>query len=171
MTHYSRAEWGAREPTGRTLLVRSEVDGIALHWPGIERPLGNPERVKSALRAWQADHMDNPEKRWSDIAYQVAIDQLGNVYRLRGLRYRSAANGGTDVNSRFGALLLVVAIGEKPSDALIRSTRRRIQAHRRIFPGSRLIVGHRDIRPAELGGTACPGDKIQALIDSHGFRP
>lgn len=171
MTHYSRSEIGLRPARAKYLLQRSAVDGIAIHWPGMKTPLGNPERVMSALRSWQALHMDTDqiaEGGASDIAYQSAVDQLGNVYQLRGLRYRSGANGNMDLNERFGALLLVLAIGEKPSGLMLRTTRRRIAAHRRIFPGSKLVVGHGEIRP---GGTQCPGAQLQAIIDSGGLRP
>ena len=171
MTYYSRRDWKARPPRARYKLREGDVDGIALHWPAISSPLGNPDRVMSALRAWQNDHMDNPAKRWSDIAYQVAIDQEGNTYRLRGLRHRSAANGGTDVNLRFGAILLVVAGGEHPTMPLIEATRKRIAVFRRYFPDANRIVGHRDIRPPEVGATACPGDRIHRLILAGAFDP
>lgn len=169
--HFNRDEIGLRPARGKYFLERRDVRGVALHWPGMKTPLGNPERVKSALRSWQALHMDTDQIApggASDIAYQIAIDQAGNTYQLRGLRYRSGANGGTTQNRDYGAILLVLAVGEKPSDDMIRSLRRRIAAHRRIFPGSTEIVGHREIRDTP---TACPGDKIQALIDQGKLDP
>lgn len=171
MTHYSRAEWHARPPRGRTPLERHEVEGIALHWPGITVPLGNPARVMSALRSWQALHMDTNQIAAggaSDIAYQVAVDQLGNTYKLRGLRIRSGANGNTDLNDRFGAILLVLAEGEKPTPQLIDAVKRRIARHRQLFPHSKRIVGHGQIRP---GGTLCPGPRVQRLINAGAFDP
>lgn len=167
MTAYSRAQTGLR-PYKAHYLFRPPppVEGIALHWPATSSPLRNTARVMSALRAWQTYHMD--VKGWSDIAYQVAIDQAGNTYRLRGLRYRSAANGDEDTNERFGALLLVVAQGEKPTQELIEATRRVIARHRALFQHSKRIVGHGEIRP---GPTACPGPQIQKLIDDGKFDP
>lgn len=166
MTHYSRADWGARDATAKYLLDKDDVVGIALHWPGTTVPLKTPNAVMSSLRAWQRLHMD--AKGWSDIAYQVAIDQAGNTYRLRGLRYRSGANGDTTTNERYGALLLVVAIGEQPTPALITAVRGRVAAHQRIFPRSRLIVGHGQIRPEP---TACPGPAVERLISDGAFTP
>lgn len=164
--HLSRAEWGGRPPRGRYRLAPLAVKGVALHWPGTTNPIHGVRAVSAALRAWQNDHMDNPEKRWSDIAYQIAIDQDGNTYGLRGLRYRSAANGDRDTNLLYGAFLLVVAIGEEPSPAAIKAVRGRVAAHRSLFDSSRLIVGHRDIRPEP---TQCPGDLVGDLIDAGAF--
>ena len=172
MTHFNRDEIGLRPARGKVFLERADVDGIALHWPGMKTPLGTPAAVKAALRSWQAQHMapgglGDPGGA-SDIAYQIAVDQDGNTYQLRGLRYRSAANGATDVNEQYGALLLVLAIGEKPTDDLIRVVQKRIARHREIFPASRLIVPHSAVRPEPTGG---PGDRVRALITAGAFNP
>lgn len=172
MTHYNRTEWGGVPATGRYRLDPLAVEGVALHHPGNARPIHGFDQVAAALRGWQRDHMapgglGDPDGA-SDIAYQIAVDQDGNTYGLRGLRYRSAANGGTDVNRRFGAFLLIVANDETPTPALIRTVKARIAAHRNLFPNSRRIVGHRDIRPEP---TACPGDRIEDLIAAGAFGP
>lgn len=167
--HFNRDEIGLRPARGKTPLSADQVNGIALHHHGGSK-LGNVERCKSALRAFQAQHMApgglGTETGASDIAYQEAIDQAGNVYHLRGLRWRSGANGAADVNEEYGAILLLLGNGETPSEAMIAATRRRIARHRDIFPGSRLIVPHSAIRP---GATDCPGDKIRALIEDDAF--
>lgn len=167
MTHYSRSEWGGRPPkAGRTRLDPQRVQGIALHWPAMTGRLTTVDQVKAALRSWQAYHMDT--RGWSDIAYQVAIDQAGNTYGLRGLRIRSGANGDQDVNERFGALLLVLAEGEEPSPELIRAVQGRVRRHRELFPRSKRVVGHSDIRPEP---TACPGPAVMELIRAGKFNP
>lgn len=164
MTHYSRAEWGGRPPEDRYRLDPLKVKGVALHWPAMSTPKTSVAAVSATLRAIQRDHMDR--RGWSDIAYQICVDQAGNTYGLRGLRYRSAANGDTDVNLEFGAFLLMVAIGETPTAALVKAVRARVSAHRNLFPRSRLIVGHDDIRPEP---TACPGPQVSHLIDVGKF--
>jgi hypothetical protein len=167
MTYFTRSAIGLRARNGGPgALTRSEVDGIALHWPGGKSPIRGVANVKAALRAWQRDHMDR--QGWSDIGYQEAVDQDGNVYELRGLTIQSGANGGTDVNERFGAVLLVLAIGEEPTRAMIGAVRGRIARHRAIFPNSRRIVGHQDVRPEP---TACPGPAVMRLIRAGEFDP
>lgn len=166
MTHYSRTDWGARPARAKYPLDPGDVVGIALHWPGITSRLTTPNAVHRSLQAWQRLHMD--ARGWSDIAYQVAIDQAGNTYRLRGLRFRSGANGDDDVNRRYGALLLVVAEGEKPTEELIRAVRGRVAAFQERFPHARRVVGHQDVRPEP---TACPGPALMRLIEAGAFTP
>lgn len=167
MTWVTREEWGARRPkAGPGALAPARVEGVALHWPAMSRPAHGIENVARLLRAWQASHMDS--QGWSDIGYQEAIDQDGNVYQLRGLSTQSGANGDQDVNERFGALLLVLAPGEHPTPAMTKAVRRRVAEHRRRFPNSRAVVGHQDVRPEP---TACPGPIVMALIRAGAFTP
>lgn len=162
MTRYSRSDWSARPGTpGPGRLDPQHVRGLALHWPGLAKPMRGDLNVMAALRSWQNMHMDT--RGWSDLAYQETIDQDGNVYAGRGLRVQSGANGDEDTNQRFGAILLVIAPGEEPTEALIKALRRRIRRHRELFPRSTRIVGHCDIRPEP---TACPGPAVTALIES-----
>jgi hypothetical protein len=111
-------------------------------------------------------HMD--DRGWSDIAYQMAFDQDGNTYVLRGLRKQSGANGDTDVNEAYGAFLLVLAPGEHPSDAMLTAVRKSVSAFRLLYPKGRQIVGHRDVRPEP---TDCPGDTVMRAIRLGMFEP
>lgn len=167
--YITRRAWGAaarRQGPGR--LDAGTVVGIALHWPasGSTR-YGTVDAVSRALRGWQRFHQ--VDRGWSDIAYQEAVDQAGNVYELRGLRNVSAANGGTTVNRTHGALLLVLGAGEQPTPAMVEAVRRRIARHRELFPGSRQIVGHGAIRPG--GSTECPGPIVRELLERGAFTP
>lgn len=167
MTRYSRSDWHARTPKpGPGPLDARKVVGIALHWPAMSGPIRTTKGVIAALQGWQNYHMD--DLGWSDIAYQEAIDQDGNVYVLRGLKATSGANGDTWSNATHGSLLLVLAPGEEPTEKMIRGVRRRIRRHRDLFPRSTRIVGHNDIRPEP---TACPGPIVSRLIDAGVFNP
>ena len=136
MAHYSRADWNARpRKAGPGSLVPSAVEGIAFHWPAMSKPLRGFAAVAAALRGWQNYHMDG--QGWSDIGYQVADDQDGNRYELRGLRTQSGANGDNDVNRRFCAVLLILAPGEKPSDAMLTEIREVVTDARTLYPGAR----------------------------------
>lgn len=167
MTYYDRAEWGARPPhRGPGPLSRDRVEGLAFHWPAMKSPLRTVEAVKAGLRGWQNYHMD--DRGYSDLAYQVAIDQAGNEYEIRGLRTQSGANGDTDVNERFGAVLLVLAPAEEPSKAMTATVRKIVTRHRRLFPNSRRLVGHSEIRPEP---TACPGPAAMVALRAGEFEP
>ena len=161
MTRVSRSAWGARAPrSGPGRLDKREVTGMVLHWPAMSKPLRGIKEVSAALRGWQAYHMDT--HGWSDIAYQEAIDQDGNTYVLRGLWKQSAANGDSDTNTDNGAILLVLAPGEKPTAKMLAALRRRIKRHREAFPRSTKVYGHNEVRPEP---TACPGPIVQDLIN------
>jgi hypothetical protein len=167
MSRYSRRQWRARRR--RHHPGRLEVDqvvGIALHWPAMSGRVHTVAGAIASLQAWQNFHMDR--HGWSDIAYQEAVDQAGNVYVLRGLRNRSAANGNTTTNGTHGALLLIVGPDEKPTPAMVAAVRRRIARHRELFPRSTRIVGHQDVRPEP---TACPGPAVMAAIRAGTFEP
>lgn len=162
-----RASWGARARAHHPgVLERDDVIGLAFHWPAIDRPIARDE-IAAALRGWQDYHMDG--HGWSDIGYQLAIDQWGRVWELRGLTNRSAANGGTGVNGRYGAVLLILAAGEQPSEQMLDSTRGVVSQHRQAFPRSRDLVGHGAIRPG--GGTECPGAVVERLLENGSFEP
>lgn len=163
---YSRKDWGARPPEARYRLDPEQVEGVALHWPGMSTMKHTPAEVQSLLRSIQRDHMD--VRGWSDIAYQEAFAQDGSRYQLRGIRHRSGANGDEDVNERFGAFLLVLAIGEKPSPAMIAQVRLRVLRFRHVFRGALRVVGHQDVRPEP---TACPGPIVEDMIRRRLFEP
>lgn len=167
MTTFSRADWGARPArSGPGPLAARDVVGLVFHWPAMTKPVRGVKAVAAALRAWQAFHMD--DRGWSDIAYQVAVDQDGNRWILRGLDTQSAANGDQDVNDDFGAVLLILAPGEEPSPAMIREVRRVVVDHRQLFPNSDALLGHNEVRPE---GTACPGPIVMRLLEEGAFEP
>lgn len=164
-TFYSRANWGAQPARpGPGELDPAHVEGVVLHWPATTTPLRGFERVSSALRGWQRLHMQ--DRGWSDIAYQIAVDQDGNLYGLRGMTNQSAANGDTETNGRYGAVLLILAEGEQPSEAMVDSVRTLVTEYRRMYPNCRRILGHADVRDTE-----CPGAAVRTLIAGGVFEP
>lgn len=165
MPTITRAQWGAKPTPAADPLSALEVVGIAVHWPAMTQSLRGVPAVSAALRSWQSYHLS---KGWRDIAYQVAVDQDGNRYDLRGLDGQSAANGDQDVNRRYGAVLAVLAPGEAPTPAMLDELRRVVADHRRLFPKSTRIVGHQDIRPEP---TACPGPLMEAIVNSGLLEP
>lgn len=165
MTRYSRADIGLRPVSGLTRLDPPKVTGLVFHWPAINTPVHGPANVMRALRGWQDYHQG---KGWADIAYQEAIDQAGNSYVLRGLRFRPAANGDRPANERNGALLLVVANGEQLTPELLATARRRVARHRELFTRSDELLGHSQVRPEP---TACPGPAVMRAIRDGQLTP
>lgn len=108
------------------------------------------------------------DRDWSDIAYQIAVDQAGRAWRLRGLTNRSGANGDETANSLYGAILLIVGSGESPTTALVETTRSVVADFRASYPRGTQIQPHSAVRPDP---TDCPGDTIRKLIAAGAFDP
>lgn len=164
-----RSAWNAQPAeSGPGVLTGSRVEGAVIHWPGTGSTdvIHDRADVAAALRGWQRYHME--VRGWSDIAYQVAVDQAGRAWTLRGLLKQSGANGNQDVNERYGAILLVLATGEEPSDAMIATTREVIADFRRIYPDGTAIKPHSAVRPDP---TDCPGPAARAAIARGDFDP
>lgn len=171
LNYLPRSAWNARPSKGPTHLNATGLLGTALHWPGMgNHRLFAQDDVAHALRGWQDYHMDT--RGWSDIAYQVAVDQAGRAWQLRGLTTRSGANGDADANLAYGAILLVLGTGETPTGALINTTRQVIADFRRLYPKATAIKPHSWVRTQYTGaGTDCPGDAARGLIAAGQFEP
>jgi len=170
MTFHSRADWGAAPATGGPGdLTPSRVKGVVLHWPGSGETdsFDNDAEVAAALRGWQRFHQE--DRGWSDIAYQRAFSQDGDVWDLRGLLTQSGANGNNELNETYGAFLLILVAGEEPSAAMKASVRASVAQFRQIYgDDAALILPHSAVRP---DGTDCPGNNARAAIARGDFEP
>lgn len=172
VTYVTRAQIGLRPArSGPGNLTVSRVRGVADHYPGTPKPINAVgdagfHRVCSALRGWQAYHMDS--RGWSDIAYQVAIDQEGRAYTLRGINTQSGANGNAEANEDFGAVLLVLGNDEAPSVKMIATGRLVHADFNKRYPNCRdRPYGHQEVRQHTSTGaitTDCPGKQVMAAI-------
>ena len=178
LTILPRSAWGARPSEGSVALDPDEVIGEAIHWPGMSSRIdatgaAGYNRVAAALRGWQNYHMD--VRGWSDIAYMIAVDQVGRAWTGRGITIRSAANGDAITNRRYGAFLLIVGPGERPTTEAILTMRQVITEFRRHMPhAAAKPVGHGDIRPGgtpDQPSTDCPGPITEGLIRAGAFTP
>ena len=83
-----RAEWGARPPTNRSTVPRSQRHALVVHYDDA-RP--TTRTGAAAMRATQNFHMDG--RGWADIGYNFLIDQEGNVFEGRGFDVLGAHAG------------------------------------------------------------------------------
>lgn len=168
MTEFlSRDAWAeGRRPRQVVHLNAGVVKGWAAHWPGTtQEVIGDPgrEAIAARLRSYYDYHVKT--RGWFDIAYQVAIDQAGRVWDLRGINVESAANGSAAANDTYGAILFLLGKSEAPSGAMLQAA---VDFHQtrwlKLYPNADQIVGHSDVRPEP---TACPGPFLNALIDER----
>jgi len=157
MAIVSRADWGAKKPRKKSNIYTAQLP--TLHYVGANVVKASTlEEEKSFLRGIQRFHMQT--RGWFDIAYNFAVGLSGNVYELRGLGVRSAANGKTKANKESYAVLLLVGGSQVPSDEMISSTKNLLKV-----VGGDDYQGHRDHK-----ATACPGDVVYGLLEAGAFK-
>ncbi|MFT3876469.1 MAG: peptidoglycan recognition family protein [Propioniciclava sp.] len=136
---------------------------VALHWPGAEKTAPTTDaEVSARLRQYQALHQD--KRRWTDIAYNHAVDTRGNAYELRGFDRQdgSIKNRGGTVYS----VLYLDGTGAEVSDAA-KTTIRALFAEAEQRAGRPLKrIGHRDRQSTE-----CPGDGAYRWIQDGSPSP
>src|SRR5690606_24318204 len=86
VTEYkARSSWTSTS-RGGAQLTGTKLQGIAWHWPGTTRDeIGVETEAQTAnrLRGYRNFHVGT--RGWADIGYNLAIDQAGRVWDLRGL--------------------------------------------------------------------------------------
>lgn len=157
MTIYTRSDWGAAPPKPPGL-TPADKPGVSLvvHHTGGGAPPATVDDAMAMLRGIQASHQGG---EYTDIAYNMAADDLGNVYILRGMDMVGGATFGANSTTR-----AVVWLGGSdtttPSDAALRAIADlwRAEAGRNLTADAS-ITGHRD-----WTATACPGQPLYDLL-------
>jgi len=111
------------------------------------------------LRGYQAFHMD--DRGWPDIAYHVAVDRAGVVYRLRD--WDTVGDTGTDYDPSGHFLLLLDGnfdAHDVTEEQLAAAAEVLAWASGHFGVGLDTVSGHRD-----HASTACPGDALYARLD------
>lgn len=166
-----RSAWtSVPKPSGLADLNPATVVGDAQHWPGIDPDVSPNYKFAGRTQKQIATYLEGIRRYhtgtngWTDIAYLQAIDPAGRVWDCRGLEHRSAANGDTIPNARYGATLWLVGPNERPTDAQVTAYQTfRTDRWLRRYPDAVQVKRHSDVRPE---GTACPGPYVGALVTS-----
>ena len=166
MTFHRRKDWTTAPAANARRFPKLGARGIAIHWNGPAVPKSALKDPRNYLEGVRRYHVFS--NRWSDFAYNLAVDQNGDIWQGRGLGWQSAANGNTYLNGRYVAILAILGEGQEPSPAMIRGLRKAILRSRLRHPLARKTVGHGDIRP---GGTECPGPDLRRRIHAGNLKP
>jgi len=137
-----------------------DLVGVALHYPGSPGTIGTESEAQTAARleGYRRQHVNG--NGWKDIAYNVAVDQRGNLWTLRGVSKQSGANGTTSGNRTRGAILMLIGNSEAPSRAMIDGVLYAARLWDVRYPGIRYMNPH-----SKFVSTACPGSKVRALLN------
>lgn len=175
-TFLSRSAWTSTSAGGATL-TGSELVGVAVHWPGTSAAtIGDPGQaaIASRLRSYRTYHVGT--RGWSDIGYNLAIDQAGRVWQCRTTQWRgnrvgahAASAGNPRANHKYVGVLLLLGASESPSHAMIQAFRD--WYHNRFltgWPGRTDVRGHGQVPGAQ---TACPGSRARNAISDMTRKP
>jgi len=164
---YLREDWDTQSTDSRVHLFDHTVKGAYLHYPAdgnVTLAKESVEQTMERLRRYRKDHQD--VQGWFDIGYQVAFDQRGYSYQLRGANMESGANGGTDSNNEATAFLLLLGDEEEPTKEMISAVNGFLAQQKDVFPDSTYLRGHQESPDAS---TDCPGPKVMTLLQNGSF--
>ena len=155
----SRSRWTntkSNAPAARA----AQIEGVALHYPGQTKSIGleSEESVARRLEGYRRHHVNG--NGWKDIAYNVAVDQHGRVWTLRGVSRQSGANGTSAGNRAYGSILLLVGNTEAPSDAMVAGVLYAVRLWDARYKGVKYIRPH-----SYFVQTSCPGAPVRRLLN------
>lgn len=168
MAYYSRSSWTNVKKSAVKLAGTGRTqEYIYIHYPGQPGNIGraNTSVTKRRLKGYLRQH--TRVNGWADIAYNVAVDQSGNVWELRGIDRQSGANGGTTSNRHGQAILVLVGNNEKPTPECIAGIKDAISRIQKVHSKANTLRGHQQSPDAS---TACPGPHLMELLKSGGLK-
>lgn len=161
---YNRNDWAARPPRPTIEQPHAPTEAFIHHSADKDAAsLTTLAAQKQHMRDTQNFHMDDPDRRWSDIAYHFVIFQpfghldYARVFEARDWHAVPAAQ--KDHNT---GTLAVCVVGDFTADELKRNTRYAIEVLLRAHPAGRALEtvgGH-----GQVVQTTCPGKNITRWI-------
>jgi len=162
---HPRSDWQTPDVVGRwqrhTWQDPTKVVGIAWHYPGAPHlaPQATDAETAQLIRDMDAEYVRD---RGYNLGYNFVIADDGDVWVVRGLTDKCAANGNATTNERYlGVLFVTHDLTTPPNGAQLAAARDLVGYVRRWSPSCVTLVGHRDLFP-----TTCPGDRTYALVKS-----
>ncbi len=171
---YNRSDWTKVLPKNATEDTEDEYDGLpnfnSLELQGIVwHYIGNgkfnhytPEQVRSTLKRFQLIDMET--KGYSDIMYNMCVAPNGDIYPLRGLINKGAANGTSLTNSLWLSVLQFMGADDPLSNERIVGMQQCKQIITARWPKATQVRGHREMR-----ATSCPGLETMTYIHSPNY--
>lgn len=156
---HDRASWTNKEPKSRSKFKTKPL-GLAFHWEGVNQKQTGIETSRDVLRGIQLSHMNNVKEGYVDIAYNFAVDYLGNIFELRGWDVQGGANGNAKANEEY---VSVCYLGG-PQNPFTQDAKYAFESLRKEADARG--IGKANKAHSEFKATSCPGDEIRNFISS-----
>lgn len=175
MTLYDVNQQGWGHPSPYRDDARFKPRYIVVHWGGGTSQIP-AEGEDDRLRIWRNYHINSKGMR--DIAYNYAIgDESHLCYRLRGLNYgghTSSTNDRTPEGDSYNhaSVGVVLVTGAADVDGFSQGGLERLGQLIRDLQaqfGPLVVKAHSTVKQENGSNTACPGDQVEAWIDSEGW--
>jgi len=160
----SRDKWGAKPPKAVTSLSPSALAGVAVHWFGNPRAAKSHDGCAALLRSVQNTHMSpgglGTTDGANDIAYNHGVCPHGHAFTLRGFGVQTGANGDSESNRDYAAIVYMAGEGDPPpSDEVLLVIADVIRAWQAKGAGP-LVKPHQFFT-----GSSCPGPNLLKWVD------
>lgn len=158
LTMVTRAQWGARTPTGATRL-NTPVPNVIIHHTATGSCTSR-NACSAIMRSMQNHHMNT--NKWADIGYNFAVGGDGAVYEGRGWNAVGAHAVGWNSNSIGIAFIGTFSNASPPANQL-NAARALITAgmNNGVIARNHRLMGHR-----QVSATECPGDALFRIIQT-----
>lgn len=161
---YARSEWAARQPRATSEQPSAPREAFIHHSADSDAPsLVTLAAQERHMRETQNFHMDDPDRRWSDIAYHFVIFQphgnlnYARIFEARDWHKVPAAQLGHNTGT-----LAICVVGDFRTEVLKRNTRYAIELLLKNHSAARAVQtvgGHRDVVQ-----TDCPGKELYRWV-------
>jgi hypothetical protein len=163
-----RSGWKALPAKSVTPADPHRWKGVVVHWFGKPSAAHYHRDCPKLLRAVQRAHMMNTKEGYVDIAYNFAVCPHGHLYELRGLHRRCGANGTTEANIHFMAI--VVMNGEDKNGVPDKFTIEERQTLRDAIHWARGQGVGKIVKPhGAITGSECPGASIRKWVENKRY--
>lgn len=160
MRLYTRKEWGANPPK-RTPSKIKEIKGLAVHWSAFPVAKNVEEEINQVRRIQDLHQIT---RGWNDIAYSFLVGNSGNVYVGRGMKNRTASQGGrsksqTNYNNAYYLSVCWLG-GANNTDA---PSKKAVRAVKELWDE----IGGDLLPHSYFKDTECCGDAWRTLIENN----
>jgi hypothetical protein len=163
MIIHSRDDWGAKAPKSVTPRTPGSFLGTVVHWFGSPVASKSHAGCDDLLRGVQNAHMSNKEEGYVDIAYNMAFCPHGHAYTLRGINRQGGANGTTQANHDYIAIVYMAGKGDlfpQPAEEALTDL-----LHWAWDSGVGKIVRTH----GSITGSECPGPLVKKYVDDKEY--